>query len=138
LVEIPIQVPPEKYRQVLVEFARLGQKGGFVPLYITAPSGFRDHETPRWLIDKGFVAEADSAPRLRALYNQIAIDVAREHGLPLADCASAFQGAREQKLFDHPGEDPIHPNELGYRKIAETLSATLSGLPVAASTGARR
>ena len=83
---------------------------------------------------KGFVAPQDSAPRLRELYNQVAIEVARESDAPVADCAAAFRAAGGRTLFERPDEDPIHPNDLGYRTIAETLARTIEDLGSRRST----
>jgi lysophospholipase L1-like esterase len=117
-----LQVPPEQYRAVLEHFAALGRERGFVPLYVTAPAGFDGDRTPQWLIDKGFVARGDSAPALHARYNEISVEVSRERKLPLADVAADFDRSGGRALFGDPDHDPIHPNQGGYRKIAEDLA----------------
>jgi lysophospholipase L1-like esterase len=120
----PIQIPPERYRRILERFVELGRERGFRTVLVTAPSGFRDDETPQWLVERGFVAPGDSAPRLRRQYNEIVAEVARASGVPLADCAAAFERAGAPSFFDRPDEDPIHPNDRGYTLIAETIAAT--------------
>jgi lysophospholipase L1-like esterase len=131
-VDMPLQIPPERYRDVLEEFVRLAARGHFTPVLVTAPSG---DTTPAWLVEKGFVARGDSVASLRETYNQVVIDVARSRGVPLADCATAFRAAGTQTLFERPDEDPIHPNEHGYRLITHTLADTIStiALPKSAS-----
>lgn len=126
--DVPIQIPPERYHEILQEFARLGERDGFKPIYVTAPSGFDGERAPSWLVEKGFVAPGDSALRLREIYNQVVIDVASERSAPVADCAAAFSAAGGRALFERPEEDPIHPNDKGYRMIAETLARTIEKL----------
>jgi lysophospholipase L1-like esterase len=123
--EVPIQISPERYRQILERFVTLGVERGFLPVLVTAPSGFRDGETPAWLVEKGFVARTDSAPELRRRYNRVVSDVAEQHSVPLADCAAAFDQEGGRALFERPDEDPIHPSDAGYRKIAEVLAQTI-------------
>ena len=124
--DVPLHIPPDRYRQVLEQFAELGKRDDFTPVYVTAPSGFDDDKTPAWLVDKGFVARGDSAPALRRRYNQVVLDVAREHRLPVADCAAAFEQSGGRSLFERPDEDTIHPNDRGYERIAETLAETIA------------
>lgn len=126
-VEIPLQIEPERYREILEEFADLGVRDGFTPVFVTAPSAFTEDRTPSWMIEKGFVAPGDSAPRLRAIYNQVVIEVARNRRIALADCAAAL-AATEGPFFDRPDEDPIHPNDLGYQSIAEALAEAIAGI----------
>jgi lysophospholipase L1-like esterase len=121
-----IQVPPEGYRAVLEQFAALGHERHFTPVLLTAPAGFQDNRTPSWLIAKGFVAPGDSAAKLRRTYNEVVVDVAKREHLPLVDLASVFAATGDARaLFERPDEDPIHPNERGYRLIAEALAAAL-------------
>ena len=128
-----LQVPPERYRAVLERFAALGRARGFTPIYVTAPSGFDDDHTPAWLVRQGFVARGDSAPELRRTYNRVVVEVAERERLPLADCAADFARSGGRKLFADPDQDPIHPNEEGYRRIAETLAAAVLSVPSSAS-----
>ena len=56
--------------------------------------------------------------RIKESYNQIIIDLARQHNLPLIDLVSMFDRVgREQLFVDH-----CHPNQLGHRLIAEQLA----------------
>ncbi|MBD3383246.1 MAG: tetratricopeptide repeat protein, partial [candidate division Zixibacteria bacterium] len=56
--------------------------------------------------------------RIKENYNQIIIDLARQHNLPLIDLVSMFDRVgREQLFVDH-----CHPNQLGHRLIAEQLA----------------
>ena len=128
-----LQVPPERYRAVLRTFAGLGRANRFTPILVTAPSGFADDRTPEWLVRQGFVAHGDSAPRLRRVYNQVAVDVARAESVPLADCAADFERSGGRALFGNPDEDPIHPNDEGYRRIAERLAAEVLAVTSAPS-----
>jgi lysophospholipase L1-like esterase len=135
-----LQVPPEKYRAALGAFARLGRAHGFTPIYMTAPSGFTDDRTPEWLIRQGFVARGDSAPRLRQTYNQVVAEVAETEHLPLADSAADFERSGGPALFASPEDDPIHPNEQGYRLIAERLAGEIlavSASPPSAASASR-
>lgn len=121
-----LQVPPEQYRATLERFAALGRaSGGFRTIYLTAPAGFDDGHTPAWLIEQGFVARGDSAPELRREYNHVVVEVARRERLPLVDCAADFERSGGRAWFGDPDSDPIHPNEAGYRRIAEMLAAEL-------------
>ncbi len=105
----------------------------FTAVLVTAPSG---DSTPDWLVEKGFVARGDSVASLRETYNQVVIDVARSRGARLADCATAFRAAGGRALFERPDEDPIHPNERGYRIIASTLADTISTITLPNSVSA--
>lgn len=135
-----LQVPVEQYRSALERFAVLGQERGFLPIYLTAPSGFDGDHTPAWLVDLGFVARGDSAPRLRREYNAAVVDVATRDRLPLVDLAAAFESSGGRTLFADPERDPIHPSDAGYRKIAEALAEKLLTInaPSAACASRRR
>jgi lysophospholipase L1-like esterase len=128
-----LQVTPEQYRAVLERFAALGRERGFTPIYLTAPAGFDDDRTPDWLVRQGFVARADSAPALRRTYNRVVLEVAARERLPLVDCAVDFERAGGRALFENPEHDPIHPNEQGYRRIAQALAIALLNAPSSAS-----
>lgn len=128
-----LQVPPEQYRRVLEHFAALGRARGFVPVYLTAPAGFDDDRTPQWLVDKGFVARGDSAPKLHERYNAITVEVSREQKLPLVDLAADFARSGGRALFGDPDQDPIHPNQEGYRRIAEDLADAILEIEAGAS-----
>jgi len=58
-------------------------------------------------------------------YNKIMEDVAIRYGVPLVDIVSAFGRQKEKKLFVDPRLDPIHPNNLGHRIIAEEIFMVL-------------
>jgi hypothetical protein len=131
--DIPIQIPPGRYRDVLEEFVRLAARDHFTAVLVTAPSG---DSTPDWLVKQGFVARGDSVASLRETYNQVVIDVARSRGVRLADCATAFRAAGGRALFERPDEDPIHPNERGYRIIASTLADTISTITLPSAVSA--
>jgi lysophospholipase L1-like esterase len=110
---------------VLERFAGLGRERRFTPIYLTAPAGFDGDQTPQWLVRRGMVAAGDSVPRLRQEYNRVVVEVAEEEHLPLVDLAADFERDGGRTLFDRPDEDPIHPNERGYRVIAEALAAEI-------------
>jgi len=124
----PLQVPPEQYRAVLERFAALGRARRFTTVYLTAPAGFDDDHTPPWLVQGGFVARGDSAPQLHRVYNQVVVDVAHREHAPLVDCAADFERSGSRTLFIDPDQDPIHPNDAGYRRIASLLAAELLSL----------
>lgn len=131
-----LQVPPEQYRAVLERFAGLGRERGFETVYLTAPSGFDGDRTPPWLFRQGFVARGDSALQLRRTYNRIVVEVSRRERLPLVDCAGDFERSGGRALFGDPDHDPIHPNDAGYRRIAEALAAELLTVRSATSSAA--
>ena len=136
--DVPIQIPPSRYREVLERYVDLGRRHGFTPVFVTAPAGFRGEETPRWLVEKGFVAPDDSAPELRRRYNDVVRQVAASSRAPLADCAADFARAGALRFFARPDEDPIHPNDRGYARIARVLEATILREVIAASPSADR
>ncbi len=131
-----LQVPPEQYRAVLEHFAKIGRSRGFQPIYVTGPSGFDGDRTPQWLVDKGFVARADSAPRLHAEYNAVVAEVSRAVGAPLVDVAADFDRSGGRALFADPAHDPIHPNARGYQKIAEDPAEAILNLDASATPAA--
>jgi lysophospholipase L1-like esterase len=133
-----LQVPPEQYHAVLARFAAIGRARGFTVVYLTAPSGFDDDHTPDWLVQQGFVARNDSAPALRRTYNRVVIDVAAHESAPVVDCAADFERSGGRALFENPDQDPIHPNEEGYRRIARALAGELLRLSAPSAASASR
>jgi len=117
-----LQIPPPEYRSVLERFAALGRERGFLPVYLTAPSGFDDDHTPAWLVERGFVAANDSAPRLRRVYDDVVRDLGRREHLPVVDLADDIARSGGRRLFDDPDNDPIHPSDDGYKRIAKVLA----------------
>ena len=59
------------------------------------------------------------------VYSQTMEVVAKQHNTPLVDIPRAFAERNNQELFNGR-EDPIHPNSLGHRIIAEELYVTVS------------
>ncbi|MBU0635370.1 MAG: hypothetical protein KKB82_08815 [Candidatus Omnitrophica bacterium] len=53
-------------------------------------------------------------------YQKIMADVASKHNIPLINCAEVFEKDINKNLFNGPN-DPIHPNFLGHKLIAQLI-----------------
>jgi len=59
------------------------------------------------------------------IYSRIMEEVAYQYSIPLVDIAKAFARKNSQDLFNS-SNDPIHPNSIGHRIIAEKIYAVIS------------
>jgi len=55
------------------------------------------------------------------VYNEAMDRVANEENIPLIDIVSIFKNENDKKLFLYEKSDPIHPDILGHRLIAEEI-----------------
>ncbi len=86
-----------------------------------------DYETARRLLDASFVHHS-RPDRMGTIKNGIVVDVARDHGVPLADIKAAIDQASEHGMADRELiEDNCHPTVDGYRiMMAEFVRTVLA------------
>lgn len=121
LVEFQPSVPPDDYRANLVETVRTLRAKGSEPILLVYPPILSDEATragvaehwkhPRHLVD----ANVDAHP----IYQEITREVGRAEGVRVVDFEPVFEAAGNETLHI----DWVHPNDEGYRRMAETLVA---------------
>lgn len=117
-----LRVPPEEYRQNLVQFIAEIRAAGAVPILIVAP---RASELTRLLVQNRQVSRMEDAYRLHDEYAEITRTVAREREVPLLDLARTFREEPDSKWYS---EDGIHLTREGRKRVAEELYRLLAGL----------
>lgn len=121
LTEFRPFVPLDAYRENLTETVRRLRDEGSEPILVVYPPLLDDEATraavasywkhPRELVD----ANIDSHPR----YQEVTREVARAEGVDLVDLTPVFDARGNESLHI----DWVHPNDAGYRAIAEALVA---------------
>jgi lysophospholipase L1-like esterase len=112
-------VSPDEYREQLGETVRALRERGSEPILLVYPSILSDEKTraavasywkhPRALVD----ANVEAHPR----YQQITREVAAAEDVRLVDLAEIFEAAGNESLHI----DWVHPNDAGYRLIAQSI-----------------
>ncbi len=119
LVEFTPAVPPETYRENLTDVVRTLRAKGSEPLLLVYPPILSDEATragvashwkhPRALVD----ANIDAHP----IYQQITREVGVAEDARVIDLAPVFEARGNETVHI----DWVHPNDDGYRLMAETL-----------------
>lgn len=119
LVDFTPSVSPEQYRENLIATIRSLRDKGSEAILIVYPPLLRDEKTradiaahwdhPRSLVD----ANVDAHP----VYQQITREVGASEGATVVDLDPLFEAHGNESLHI----DWVHPNDRGYRLIAETL-----------------
>lgn len=120
LVEFKPSISPGEYRENLVETVRTLRARGSEPVLLVYPPILDDEKTraavsnhwdhPRSLVD----ANIDAHP----VYQEITREVGRAEGVEVVDFTPAFEAAGNESLHI----DWVHPNDEGYRTMAEMLA----------------
>ncbi len=129
------RVSLEEYQRNIIALADIVGKTGARTILVTAPSALAMGEIPKNLYKKRFVkrdrgdSEAEAAARLKKLHGQYT-DVVRMIGRApgraiLVDMEKQWDLRGVDDLFNSPGDDVVHPNDTGYRLMAETLCDTI-------------
>ena len=105
------RVPIEDYERNLQELISMIKGAGAKPAFLLLP-GIRD-------------VEAGVTGDFREGYRQVMRAIAIEHQLPIADMPKHFVGMNAQATF----YDDVHPQPIGYRKIALELERVLLSSP---------
>lgn len=119
LVEFAPSVPPDAYRENLTATVRALRAKGSEPILLVYPPLLSDEETraaiaahwdhPRSLVD----ANVDAHP----IYQQITREVGAAEDVQVVDFVPLFEAGDNDALHI----DWVHPNDQGYRLMAETL-----------------
>lgn len=119
LVEFTPSVPPDAFRRNLTEAVRTLRDKGSEPILLVYPPILSDEDTragvasfwkhPRPLVD----ANIDSHPE----YQRLTREVGEAEGVLVVDLEPVFEAAGNETLHI----DWVHPNDRGYRKIAEAI-----------------
>jgi len=119
------RVPPERYRQNLLEIADTAKRAGIVPVFVTAPSNHVPGHEPEYLLRRHVRSLADVVP-LHQQYIRLTRDAAAEAGAVLCDAAAEFERLPppRDRYFQADG---IHFTSPGDRQLAQVVSGCIAG-----------
>jgi lysophospholipase L1-like esterase len=119
------RVPPERYRQNLLEIAEMAKRAGIVPVFVTAPSNHVPGHEPAYLLRRHVRSLADVVP-LHQQYMQLTRDAAAAGGAVLCDAAAEFErlAPPRDRYFQADG---IHFTPLGDRQLAQVVAGCIAG-----------
>ncbi len=111
------RVPPGQFEENLRAMVELCGET-VICVLATKPSAIGAAAPPDFLTHLGFIDKEEDLPRLHQRYNRLVRRTAEDADAALADLASVFENHDTEVLFNEPGEDPIHPNAMGYELAA--------------------
>jgi len=115
-----VRVPPDQYKDNLLEIYRVFDRANVPVIYITAPTSHYRLGVPDYLVKERFVPDKQSAVTLHRQYNRIVKNLTRETGAYLLDLEFEFDGSPNlTELFEHDG---IHFTPLGLDVVAGRIS----------------
>lgn len=118
---LPLRVPPDSFRQTLVEMADVARSTGIVPVLLTAPTSHERGREPRCLAGR-WVTDLDQLVPMHREYVQIVRTVAVAENVILCDLAAEFDGLPREEVGDRLfRNDGIHLTREGDRRIAQFL-----------------
>jgi len=116
------RVKEDDYRANLTAMVAMCRESGAVPIIATAPSAIAAGEIPDFLTHLDFIRENDDLAELHSNYNDVVRQLALRDHVWLSDLDALFAERDVSLLFNDPGKDLIHPNELGYEIIANAMA----------------
>ncbi len=115
------RVPPERYRENLLEIARLFNERGVPVLFVTPPSAHRSLGTPPHFVDLDYAVDAEAVVAMHDDYVEIVREVSRQSGLPLLDLALELESLEPTDLEVIFVFDGIHYRPAGHVWVARRL-----------------
>jgi lysophospholipase L1-like esterase len=123
ITDTEVRLPPNHYRAMLDEFAELGVRNSFVPVFLTAPAAFNEVNLQRMIVEYGWAADAMQIRARHDRYIEITREMAKTKGVPLVDLVELFSRRGDEPLIHSDG---IHPTQTGHQLIAEALFETVA------------
>ena len=99
------------------------RESGTAVLLVTAPTSMYFRGVPNYLVERRFVTDAPSAPRLHLQYNGLVREIARTEGVWLLDLEAVLNTPAADRCFH---EDGIHFTPRGREEVAQRTAALLA------------
>jgi lysophospholipase L1-like esterase len=123
----PVRVPPEEFRNNLVQMVRVARGAGIVPVLLTAPSSHEVGREPEYLVGR-WVRDKSDLVALHRRYVTIVREVSRDEKAPLCDLAADLDALPRDQVRTLFQEDGIHLTDDGNKVVAGALLQCLERL----------
>ncbi len=115
------RVPPDRYRENLLEIARLFGEREVPVLFVTPPSSHRALGTPSHFVDLDYAVDSEAVVAMHDDYVEIVREVSRESHQPLLDLAGEVESLEPAELERIFLFDGIHYRPAGHVWVARRL-----------------
>lgn len=118
--QVPLRVPPNRFRANLLEMVNVARDNGITPILLTAPASHESGSEPKALSPL-WITDLNELVPLHRQYVDIVRSVAREQNVILCDLTAEFDALPRERVHDMFWKDGVHLTEDGNQTVARLL-----------------